>query len=424
MKKIVMSLALLTISLAVLGADVDFYGKINLGVWYQKNERFYDDSVMVNDTTFKLAGDSMPIVISNWLPHGTFGVRYKAGRFGGCIEMGTHYSVFDSKFYGSATNARIIRKVGDFITMKKWFAEWYINDYFTFLFGKEYVPTNFFPSNQMFFGGQYRFNNVGCLSTGAYPMFQLKVKSSNGNLEGKVAVIKPDTTVIHIRKDISIVDHQVSAKLPKFEGGFRYFFTKDIFSTYGNFAGGYQVYEVVQFEKDPNLAKDSLYLNVPSFVLGADLGVKIGPVSLAADVFYGQNIGVYGVFVGDRYKWWRLTEYMKYYYPEHGSEIIDSTTGDLEWKLYNSTALGAAFILRINATDFLAFEGGLGMIFGTHELEEYDERFHNTLAWYFQTELKILEMLKVMPEVGQYDYGPLSGFGRYLYWGLNTGIEF
>ena len=32
--------------------------------------------------------------------------------------------------------------------------------------------------------------------------------------------------------------------------------------------------------------------------------------------------------------------------------------------------------------------------------------------------------MKITPEVGQYIYGPNRGFGRYVYMGFNTLVEF
>jgi len=269
-------------------------------------------------------------------------------------------------------------------------------------------------------------------------MIQLTIKSPNDIFEGKIAVIKTDTTVIHIRKDIGTVNPQCSAKLPKFEAGFKYFIEKGKFSTYGNFAGGFQTYDVVRFEGEALLTKDSLYLKIPSFVIGTDLGVKVGAVSLSADVFYGQNIGTYGAFIGDKYSWWRVkyedpftaeekyvNKYMADFYPMHDSVWLDATGEKVEWKLFNSTALGFAGILKIKPLNFLGFEGGFGMMIVDHESEKMKRGLdYKRRAWYFQTELTAFNVLKITPEVGQTDNGPLSGYGRYFYWGLNTGIEF
>lgn len=432
MKKLLFVIAALTMITPAKGADFDVYGKINMGVWYMDFERFYDDTInvvvdvhqdtigdsvfWVYDSTITMGSDSMDMIVSDWIPFGTIGLKFTSDRFGGCIEMGVHGNLYDSRLGGSITHFKQYRKYYDFITMKRWYAEWYINDIFTLLFGKAVAPTNFSPSNQVFWAG-YGFNNIGCLSTGSSPMFQLGINALDGGIEGKLAVIKPDTTTLIIRNATAEnVSYQSSAKLPKFEAGFKYSIEKDNFSTYGNFAGGFQRYESVLFST--STIKDSSYLEISSWVVGCDLGIKIGPVSLALDAFYGENIGIYGVFVGDEFGWWRTHKYMSVFYPKH---VHVENKG---WELQNGQAFEAAAILTIKPLDLLAFEGGVGTVIGTHENPEYDAHFHNTIAWYGQIELTILGLLRITPEVGRYDYGPLLGFGRYTYWGLNTGIDF
>lgn len=431
MKKMLILLCMLTSTMTVRSADIDVYGKVNLGVWYFSPDRFYDDTIYTidttnKDTTFTMGlKDTMDLVISNWLPFGTFGAEYKGDRFGGRIEMGIHQNIYDSKSWGIQDKVPPFtqKKVADYITLKRMYAEWYINDLFTLLFGKSLVPTNFFPSNQMFFGG-YGFNNIGCLCTGTHPMLQLSVESPNETFEGKIAVIKPDTSVINIQNNSSSKDnYQCDARMPKFEGGLKYSIEKGIFSTYGSFAGGFQKYDVLLFDSKALKIKKYLDLEISSYVIGTDLGVKVGPVSLSVDALYGKNIGIYGAFVGDAFGWWRheTFKYMNVFFPSHGPGDSTSESG---WELFNGTAFMIAGILNIKPTEFLSFEGGIGMAGGDHEFERASQDFHNTLAWYFQTELTVLEMLKFTPEVGRYDYGPLLGFGRYIYWGMNTGIEF
>ncbi len=425
MKKMLILLFTLTSVMTIRGADVDVYGKINMGVWYFSPERFYNDTLKDSNQVPLGLGlkDTMDLIISNWLPFGTFGAKYKGDKFGGRIEMGVHKNAYDSKSWGHFDKVPPFseKKTADYITMKRLYGEWYINDLFTLLFGKSLAPTNFFPSNQLFWGG-YGFNNIGCLCTGTYPLLQLSLQSPNEVFEGKIAVIKSDTSVIRIRNQGSDKqNYQCDSRIPKFEGGVKAAFESEIFSIGGAVAGGFQKYEVVLFSGNNAVPiKDSCYLDISSFVVGADLGIKVGPVSLNVDALYGKNIGIYGVFVGDEFGWWRTDDYMSVFFPSQGPG--DSTAS--WWKLFNGTAFEIAGILNVKPTEFLSFEGGVGMVFGDHEFKRYKQDFHNTLAWYFQVELTVLEMLKFTPEVGRYDYGPLDGFGRYIYWGMNTGIEF
>lgn len=433
MKRVLILLFILTNALLLRNtcAEIDVYGKFNLGIWQFSPDRFYNDTLKkiidtINNDTIIIMGakDSMNIIISNWIPFGTFGVKYKGDRFGGCIEMGTHLDMYDSDIWGVGHPPHAIKKMSDYITMKKWYAEWYINDYFTLLFGKSLAPTNFFPSNQIFWAG-YGFNNAGCLSTGSYPMFQLTFKSPKDYMftcEIKCAAIKVDTAVIEIHNlGDPHYNYKCEVKMPKFEGGFKYNFEKGIFSTYGNFAGGFQKYTVVLFSsaQNSNLSKKDCYLDIPSGVIGADLGIKIGFISLAVDALYGTNIGIYGAFIGDEFGWWRTDNYMSVFFPYPAINPANNN-----WELFYGTAFDIATILNIKPWEFLSFEGGVGIVTGDQRFGELKIRFHNTFAWYFQTELTLFKMLKITPEIGQYDYGPLKEFGRYFYWGLNTGIEF
>lgn len=423
MKRVLILLFILTNALFFRGthAEIDVYGKFNLGIWYFSLERFYGDTNLNTNDTIPQK-DSFNLIISNWIPYGTFGLKYKVDRFSGCIEMGVRKNMYDLKMWGEDFPPFSQKKISDFITMKKWFAEWYINDFFTFLFGKSIAPTNFSPSNQIFWAG-YGFNNAGCLSTGSYPMLQLTFKSPQNYLftsEIKVAAIKIDTSVIEIHNILAAeYSYRCETKMPKLEGGFKYNIEKGIFSTYGNFAGGFQKYNVVLFQSGQNLSKKECYLEIPSYVIGTDLGLKVGMVSLAVDAFYGRNIGIYGAFVGDEFGWWRSTDYMSLFFP---AQSINPPSTD--WTFFNGTAYAIAGVLSVKPNQSLIFEGGIGYVNGKHEFNYLNKKFHSTIAWYFQSELTLFKLLKITPEIGQYDYGPQLGFGRYFYWGLNTGIDF
>jgi len=433
MKKFMVVLAVLASTIPVLSADskLDIYGRLNLGIWYHAPQRYYDDTSSyitnsVGDTIGVNYGqkDSMDIIISNWIPFGAFGVKYKGDRFGANIAMGTRNNSYDYHFSGSFSWPRVNKMISEYITLSKWYMEWYINDYFTLLAGKSLAPTNFFPSDQLFFGG-YGFNNTGCLSTGSYPMFQLSIHDADNRLEGKIALIKVDTSGIEIRNKGSQGDeYQCSAKIPKLEAGFNYSFEKGIFSTYGKFAGGFQTYEVTLYQMknaDPQMKKDSCTIDNPSYVIGGDIGFSLGPVSIAVDALYGMNIGNYGAFVGDQFGFWRTSDYMNVFFNMHGQNTGDSIKG---WQMLNGTAFEIAAILKIKPKEFLEFEAGVGMVSGDHDFDIYSDRFENSFAWYFQTDITALEMLKISPEVGEFDFGPRKWWGRYFYWGLNLGIEF
>ncbi len=119
----------------------------------------------------------------------------------------------------------------------------------------------------------------------------------------------------------------------------------------------------------------------------------------------------------------------------------DTITGGFNFvkdSVESGQAFETALVLSVKPWDFLSFETGLGGIIGDHEYVKYRERWEKILpdakiwpfnkftsmAWYVQAEATIFEHMKVSPEIGQYIYGPFLGFGRYLYWGFNTIVDF
>lgn len=462
MKRLLMVIAVVSYVVPAMAADVDFYGRIGMGGWWMKTERFYDDTVDSNvmidtiptttDTTFDTTvtyifdKDSMPLVSCNWLPYGTFGAKFKGDRFGGCIEFGIHDNTYDATLHGSPTFLSLFEKRGMFVYMKKWYAEWYIHDMFTFLLGQDITPANFFSSNQAFWGGN-SFGNIGCLSTGSNPMFQLSVgnqlaseESRHGfSWEGKVAAVKVDTTLILIKNKWGKAhQYKGETRAPKVEGSYEINLDLDFFALNLKAVGGFQRYYSVCFSS--KLEADESKITIDSYIFGGDIGIKVGPVSVVYDIFHGQNIGPYGVYIGDAFGWWRKDDYMRVFYPQHEVPVIEGTPVDSLSTMKNGKVTEMALVLNVKPLDFLSFEAGLGGIIGDHEYKLYKElwpciiehdetkipfiwRF-GTIAWYFQTELTILEHLVFTPEIGQYIFGPFEGFGRYLYWGFHTGVEF
>jgi hypothetical protein len=410
----------------IQAADFDVYGKIGMAGWWMKSERFYHDTVGHDPVTNEViyGKDTIPMNTNIINPIGTLGFKLKGDRFGSCIELGTKPNSYDSHMYGEAASLRNFRKYANFAYLKRWYIEWYIADFMTVLAGQTEAPTCFFPSNQGFNGGT-GLNNVGCLCTDAYPMLQISLHHPENIIVGKLAVIKPDTSVVeYLNTSGKEIYYHCETFLPKFEGGFSANIEGDFFAFNGQVAGGYLAYRSSAFKEGID-AKDAT-LDISSWVIGGDFGVKVGPVKVAFDIFYGMNIGTYGVWVGDAFGWWRISDFMLPFYPKDGPVYKDSAgipifVGDT---LYNGRALEMAAVVNVKPLDFLYFETGGGTVVGHHDYEPYEKRWTPTYAWYFQVGLTVFDHLKMPFEVGQYWYGPNRGFGRYTYWGFNTLIEF
>lgn len=419
MKKYLLIFILISFVIPVSSADVDIYGKFGMSNWWMKSERFYNDSIdkdtviIGNDTSIsKIWGaDSMPIVSCNMLPFGKLGLAFKSDRFGGCVEFSISMNTYDNFYTYNPTTHRFFKKSSYYAAISKWYGEWYINDNFTLLAGKNTAPACFFPSNQAFWR-ENGLNNVGCLYTGSHPMMQLSIHDANKIVNCKIAAIKPDTTLLKVKnKDTWRMSYVGQTKMPKFEGSVEINLDKDLFGFRFEGAGGFQRYTSIVFGSD--LPADESYLDINSWVAGADLGIRLGPVSLTYDIFYGMNIGTYGVYIGEQFGWWRIADYMRPFYPIQEVDTMN-----------NGYALEMAAIVQYKPIEMLSIEAGGGTVIGTHDYEEYKERWDQTYAWYFQSQLHLFEHLTVTPEVGQYIYGPHMGFGRYIYGGFNFFIQF
>jgi len=423
-KLLIVFFVLLITGSAVASADFDVYGKIGMAGWFMRYERFYADTVERTDTIYDTIGsvidtsfeyrrdrDTIPTNTTIMKPFGSLGIKFKTDRFAGCAEMGLYLNSYANNTFSPATAEYLVfQKRSFFLYVKKFYAEWFLNNYLTFKLGKDDAPTFFLSSNQGFNGGHA--NTPGVLSTDRYPMFQIAVHNPAKTILGKFAVIKVDTSCLdynNLSKPQTI--YRCETRMPKFEGGFSLNLEKDFLGLNTSIAGGYIKYNTVIIDATVP-AKDSK-IDVDAWVIGGDFGFKARWVKLSFDIFGGKNVGTYGVSVGDEFGWWRVSDFMRPFFPIHSKDTVR-----------NGWVLEGNFILNVKPTDNLAFELSAGHVRGTHDYKGYDKRWEPTYTWYFMTELKVLEHLYITPEVGQFIYGKHLGFGRYIYGGLNTLVEF
>ncbi len=438
MKKVIIVFTLLLLAVPTLGADFEIYGKLGMKGWWINSERFYNDTVG-NDTTGAViyGADTIPLKTNIMEPIGILGFKFTGERFGACVEIKPFMNIFNSELYGTGDLSNY-KKGSLFARINKFYGEWYINDYITFLLGQTFTPTCFIQTSNQAFDGGTNLLNAGCLYTGRLPMFQLSFGNELGAdleefsgfmWESKIAAIKVDTMALeYLNKDPSQkIQYSCKTIMPKIEGSFGVNLEKELFAFNGQVAGGYMKYKSVIFQKGTTPEEGEL--DVKAWVVGGDFGVKIGPVKIGYDLFYGQNIGSYGVWVGDRFGWWRIADYMRPFFPID-VELFDTNNVFVGDEVKNGRALEMAVVLNYKPVDFISFETGVGGIIGYHEHEYYEGRWarvfgdFGTIAWYLQTEIEIFEHLTFTPEVGQYIYGPYLGFGKYIYGGFNTLVEF
>ncbi len=285
-----------------IAAELDFYGSINLGSWWYKYYRFYDDAV---DTTYdandimrvnktpKFGKDTLPETTTEFKPFGKFGCTYQNDRIEACIEFGINKNVTDLRVHGDETIFRVLPQKNFGFYMRKWYFVVHLTDNFSVLAGHYYSPTNLFgASNQ-----------------------------------------------------------------------------------------------------------------------------AISTFNISYDFLMGKNIGCYGVYVGDPFGFWRTSAYNDVFFPRD--------LGQIDERIKNGDVKAMCLTLNFSPIQFLTFECGGGTVIGKHEDEEVNKQWkQNSYAWYFQTEFKFFDQINFTPEIGQYIYGPLSGFGKYFYGGFKTGVEF
>ena len=413
MKKVFVGSYLIIFTTLIYSAEVDIYGKIQMDAWWIRMERFYEgtvDTSINGDTVF--SDDSIPVVTGSLFPEGTLGFKFSTDRFIGCIEMGIYSCVYGGELVGNVFEREFLIERKPLPFLKKWYAEWLINDYLGLLFGQDFSPGCFFTSNQAFFGGN-SFLNSGCLYTGRHPMLQLSLHDPNRKIEFKIAASPSDTFSLAGNETLETSKYVGERKLPKFEGSFGIELEKNIFSLSFKCAGGYQKYGFVAIHPLPPDKKARR--TVEAFVIGATNKVKIGPVSPSVSCFYGQNLGIYGVYVGDPFRWWQISDYIRIFYPVYDPDIN---------KILNGRAFEINGILNIQPWEFLYWEGALGYVTGEHDDKRSDVFWFPQYSWYNQISITLLENLKLTGEIGQYIFGPYFGGGRYLYWGMSTRIDF
>ncbi len=435
-------LTLAGMALPLKAVEFDIYGTVYPSIFWSKTERFYDDTVALeidtifttNDTTLDttsvdIDSDSIPLYYCTLWPYAKMGFKFNADKIGICVEIGLgHLGAYESMINSVGVPVLVVRE-NMVMHLRKFYAEWFITDWMTLLIGQNDGPACFYTSNQALLGGN-SFANTGALWTGRNAMFQLSFGTNlaSGELESgflweaKAAAIKVDSVAVYVQGKESTFSE---SKFPKFEGSFGLHYENDFFATGCELAGGYQQYTLTAQHKDVLKDKGNK-VPVNCYVLGADAKVKLGPVIAAYNFAWGQNLGAYGVYIGNPFVWRGTgrSDVVDIFYPKH--EVVLDTNGipTDDYELQNGKAMEMCAILNVKPLDWLSFEGGYGYIHAEHGYAKYDSLWNNTHAYYGHVQFKIAEILSVTPEFGQYLYGHKAGYGRFTYWGFELAVDF
>jgi len=330
---------------AMAAAEWDFYGSARMSTFYtNQDEEWTGTGFSDSDLGWDLQGNSR------------IGARVKAGDISGRFE------------YGTGINLRLL------------YGQWDFGGG-SILVGQTYTPVNAFYSNQVG-GGDTDLLPYGGIYDGRHPMIQLKVGSF------KFAAVNPGTD--------SLEQDETDTKIPKFEASY------DLKAgpVALKFLGGYNQYNT----KDK--ATDNTYA-ITSYILGAGLAFNAGPFYAKGNVYYGQNLGPFGL--------WQQAVYDKPVWD--GNEYQDANT------------LGYLGVVGFKVSDVLTFEGGYAHTESKADVsgESYEDPAQ---SYYVQAVITIAKGFFIVPELGVFDKkdvseGSLSeNEGKETYFGLKWQINF
>jgi hypothetical protein len=437
MKRFLIVLIVLGISSSLFAVDLkDFsiYGSVRAGTWYDQTERALNDTLATyTDSLLQqqavVGGDPEPKSNFTLIPYGNIGLKYKTSRMNVVFELGVLTGFTNAYMGGGTTDGFILVKNQRFLAgVSRFFAEIYLNDYFTFLVGQDFVPACFLSSNQMYFDNN-SFGNTGSLYAGKQPMLQIAYSSMKNSpllgVEVKVAAIRVDTSTFQYYRSFPNKFTSTDSKFPKFESSVEAKLNGEKVMADLKAVAGFQQYNIRLTQN--YIAPDSEKIDpVNCYVAGVHGGVKMSKVSLQGDFAFGQNLGPYGVYVGNPFVL-------------HGQGGIGGDLIELAYPFYGKDSTGqllkaesmvseADVIAGIRASSRLAFEAGFGWV---HEslgkapfTEALNSRWHDTYAGYLQAEIKLMDILVVTPEIGYYYYGPRLYYGRTIYGGFETRVDF
>jgi hypothetical protein len=428
MKRLIVA-SILLLSAAAIGAadlkDFSIYGSVRMGTWMDRTEKFLNDTINSpwDPPPHNIGADPHPDYHFNILPYGNLGIQYKGNNIGATFEMGVQSALNDA-YISNVTGQQVFRVEKYYATIRRFFAEWYINNHFTFIIGQDYVPICFFSSNQMYYDNN-SFGNTGSLYGGRKPMLEIIFSNFkdalNIGLEAKLATIKVDTCSVQYYEDRYPLTNSL---FPKIEASFKGRLNNDPLKLDLKIAGGFQQYELVQEIGDISSGSyDSIkHQPVNCYIAGVHGGITTGPVSLMGDFAMGQNWGPYGLYIGNpfTYRGLELSYLADIFYPTFSSDTL--APGGLSNN--NSITKEADVILKFKALPSLSFETGFGWVDASHADSTVAAYWHDSYAFYLQSEIKAMGVVTFTPEIGMYYYGPAKGYGRMMYAGFGTRIDF
>ena len=315
----------------------DFYGSVRMQTF----------SVYQDESTSATGFDDRD---SRWglNPVSRIGAKVHKGDIGGGFEYGHKYDYDYDHGHGHDSSSLTLRKI---------YGTW---DFGVgeLTVGKTYTPIHF-VTNQVYdndyglrgFGGFYVYS----------PMIQVEMEGF------KLAFITPGLGDADV-DDISDYD----TTFPKVEAS--YTLAMDTFSV--RLFGGWSAFEVVN-------DADKEY-DVTCYLYGVAGVVNLGPVTLKAMIWEGQNVNLYG---------------LSYTQEVDFEPDYDAGTGDIR----DNNGYGGVASIGVKINDVIGVEAGYGYVTGE---DDPVGKNHNDEAWaaYLQAPITLAQGVMVVPEIGHYDY--------------------
>ena len=242
--------------------------------------------------------------------------------------------------------------------------------------GKTYGPVNQFLSGQVFNGDGGLLGN-GFLYGGRPALIQL------GFGTFKIALLQPRSSTTY-----TLAATDVDEELPKVEASFGY--KTDMFAF--TVMGGWQSYTI---EGGAGVSD----VDIDSTVIGADVTVNLGPITVAAAASQLTN--------GGNARW-------------AGGTVATANAAATDVDDVDSMQYGLA--VRFKASDMATLEVGYG--YREHDSDAAGVSDDEETAWYAQAVLQVAPGVFIIPEVGAFDDTGADDKGDETYFGAKWQINF
>lgn len=217
-------------------------------------------------------------------------------------------------------------------------------------------------------GGDYCLGRVPQIRL-AFGDFQLALIQNRGGVSG---VDRSDATLTYDEDDITI---------PHIEAVYTMNVGDFMFKPFAS----YQTFDI----ETSGAGQESL--SVDSYAVGATVKFKLGPASLAASGYYGQNLSNHGV-------WFKAND------SAAKAHVVDDSIED-------ATGYGGALVFNMPFSDTIGFEAGLG--FTSNEVDiAGGKKEDDGVTYYAQLPITLASGVYIVPEISIFDDGKTKETGQ------------